>query len=175
MVKEITGWLRHAKQISEAVAKAKGVTPHVTKFTTKRNTGQRKVRVTFHGGYELRTNPEFRDHRYRLFAPAMDTDLFLFLLAFATYFRLRRSSSDVTQCFMENDMAHATFKRDLVVHLSEWECGVRGGAFYLIDSILYGCPDASMEWHKLLRDVPYGNHQDDCLCLQSMPLHPTST
>ena len=156
MVKEVTGWLRHAKQISEAEAKTKGVTPHVTTFTTKRGTGQRKVRITFHGGYELRTNPEFRDHRYRLFAPAMDTDLFLFLLAFATYFKLSRSSSDVTQCFMENDMAHATFKRDLVVYLSEWECGVKGGAFYLIDSVLYGCPDASMEWHKRLREFLMG-------------------
>ena len=156
MQKEIKGWMTHAHQISKREALDKGVTPHVTTFTTKRGTGIRKARVTFHGGYELRTNPEFRDHRYRLFAPAMDTDLFLFLLAFATYFRMRRFSSDVMQCFGENDMANATFKRDLVVELSEYECGVKGGAFYQIDCVIYGCPDASMEWHKRLREFLLG-------------------
>ena len=156
MQKEIKGWMTHAHQIPKQEALDKGVTPHVTTFTTKRGTGIRKARVTFHGGYELRTNPEFRDHRYRLFAPAMDTDLFLFLLAFATYFRMRRFSSDVTQCFGENDMANATFKRDLVVRLSEWECGVKGGAYYQIDCVIYGCPDASMEWHKRLREFLRG-------------------
>ena len=156
MQKEFKGWLKHARQIPKAEALEKGVTPHVTKFTTKRGTGLRKVRLTFHGGFELRSNPEFRDHRYRLYAPAMDTDLFLFLLAFGTYFRMRRKSSDVTQCFMQNDMAHATYQRDLVVWLSEYECGVKGGAYYLIDSVLYGCPDASMEWHKRLREFLLG-------------------
>ena len=156
MQKEIKGWMEHAHQISEQEAKAKGVTPHVTTFTTKRGTGIRKARVTFHGGWELRTNPEFRNHRYRLYAPAMDTDLFLFLLAFATYFCIRRFSSDVTQCFAQNDMKNATFKRNLVVWLSEWECGVKGGAYFQIDCVIYGCPDASMEWHKRLREFLIG-------------------
>ena len=151
MRSESVGWLEHARHITRERALEIGVTPHVTTFTTKRGTGARKARITFHGGFELRNNPEFREHRYRLYAPAMDSDLLLFLIAFSTYFRMRRFSADVTQCFMHNDMKNATFKRALVVLLNQWECGIVGGAYLEIDSVIYGCPDASMEWHKRIR------------------------
>ena len=48
-------------------------------------------------------------------------------------------------------MKNTTFKRALVVLLNQWECGIVGGAYLEIDSVIYGCPDASMEWHKRIR------------------------
>lgn len=149
MRKEAAGWTKTSTKIHKDRALQIGISPHVTLFKTKAVDNLKKARITIDGGFQLKST--FRGMRHQLFAPAMDSDLALYLLSFATYFSLRHFSSDVTQCFTQNTMADATYPRSLVVHLNEFECGEPGGAFYELDCVIYGCPDASMEWHKRLR------------------------
>lgn len=155
MSDEFNGWKEFAKRISREEAVALGITPHVTRLKKKRETdldGERlkKARITFNGSFEHKRG-FFKGIEHMLFSPQMDCDLAVFLFALCIFYNLRRFSADVKQCFTQNKMEDATFKRALVIHLNEWECSIAGGAYFQINCIVYGCADASMEWHKQLR------------------------
>ena len=84
-----------------------------------------KVRIDIDGRFEIR-NGVFPD-KDLLFSPAMDEELFRQQMAEKAYFRLASKSDDVTQCFLYNDMGEAEHQRDIVIKLTEYECGIPGG------------------------------------------------
>lgn len=151
MTREFTGFLKKAlKRVTKERALEVGVTRHVTDFSTKRS-GKEKARINVDGREELRKGV-FQD-RDELHSPAMDEELFKVMMAYGAHHRLKVTTADVVQCFLNTDMEGAKFSRPIVIHLSEFECGVVGGAYYEILAVSYGCADASGEWYRTCRRV----------------------
>jgi hypothetical protein len=137
------------KPCTPEYAKGKAVTRHVTTFTRRRVGGTRKVRINIDGREEIRRGV-FPD-RGKLYAPAMDGELLKILVQHCAHYDLRMTKSDAVQCFLNNSMEEAENRREILIHLSEYECGVRGGSYYKVDAVSYGCADASREWYERIR------------------------
>jgi hypothetical protein len=133
---------------SNEYAKGKVVTRHVTTFSRRRE-GKRKVRINIDGRGEIRRGV-FPD-RGKLYAPAMDGELLKILVQHCAHYDLRMTKSDAVQCFLNNTMEDAENQREIIIFLTEYECGVKGGAYYLVDAVSYGCADASREWYERIR------------------------
>lgn len=156
MRREFEGFKERAPltQISKDQALEEGVTRHVTGYKHKRPTaehpdGATKVRINIDGRFEIRAG-KFPDPD-QLYAPAMDEELPRLMMAEKAYFRLKTSSADVTQCFLYNSMDSAKHPRIINIHLSEYECGVPGGAYFRDGAASYGCGDSSRMWYDRVR------------------------
>jgi hypothetical protein len=130
-------------------ARGKDVTRHVTTFTRRRVGAVRKVRINIDGREEIRRGV-FPD-RGKLYAPAMDGELLKILVQHCAHYDLRMTKSDAVQCFLNNNMEEAENRREIIIRLSEYECGVKGGSYYTVDAVSYGCADASREWYERIR------------------------
>ena len=134
---------------TDEYARGKDVTRHVTTFTRRRVGSVRKVRINIDGREEIRRGV-FPD-RGKLYAPAMDGELLKILVQRCAHYDLRMTKSDAVQCFLNNNMEDAENRREIIIHLSEYECGVPGGSYYVVDAVSYGCADASREWYERIR------------------------
>ena len=114
-------------------ARGKEVTRHVTTFTRRRVGGARKVRINIDGREEIKRGV-FPD-RGKLYAPAMDGELLKILVQHCAHYDLRMTKSDAVQCFLNNSMEEAENSREIIIHLSEYECGVIGGSYYTVDAV----------------------------------------
>ena len=130
-------------------ARGKNVTRHVTTFTRRRVGSVRKVRINIDGREEIRRGV-FPD-RGKLYAPAMDGELLKVIVQHCAHYNLHMTKSDAVQCFLNNNMDEAENRREIIIHLSEYECGVPGGSYYIVDAVSYGCADASREWYERIR------------------------
>ena len=149
MMREFWGMVEKEsiEEVDRETALAIGISGHVTTMNMKTpEAGSEKVRVTIDGGRELR-NGIFPD-RQLLASPAMEENGLKLIIAFTAYFDMTLEYSDVNQAFMYNDIANAVVKRDIVIQLSEFECGKAGGGYYKYKALGYGAPDAGIVWYN---------------------------
>ena len=146
--KELRGMLDKGAlhQTTKEEAIRLGITGHVTAMSMKREgEGEEKSRITINGAQELRNNV-FEDRKL-LYSPALGEEGFLFIMGMAAYYDMTLYRSDVSQAFLYNDMEDAVVQREIVIHLEEVECGIKGGAYYKYDKLGYGAADAGVVWH----------------------------
>jgi hypothetical protein len=147
-----------------------GITPHVTDMMTKAD-GRLKARINIDGRWEIRAG--VFDDKDALYAPAMDSDLVVFILTYAAYWRADITTSDVTQAFTYNKMTDADKQRRIILHFNETECGIPGGAYFECNAVSYGTADASAEWnkqvHKLMIEQGYNQSvYNPCLYIKNI-------
>ena len=147
--KELSGLYKVTHGVTKERADEVGVTPHVTDRKTKRKDNLKKTRMAINGSFEVRQG-RF-PNKHVLHSPAMDDELLKLTVQFATHFRMDMESSDVTQCFTHSPMKGARFERPIVIYLTEFECGKKGGDYREFDAVSYGTADASSEWYRNYR------------------------
>ena len=149
MMKEFWGMIEKdsIEEVDEETAKELGVSRHVTTLVMKNHdAGSEKARITIDGGQELR-NGIFED-RALLYSPALDEIGLKFLVSMAAYYNMSITYSDVEQAFMYNDLEDAIVKRNIVIQLSQFECGKKGGGYYKYKKLGYGAPDAGVVFYN---------------------------
>ena len=144
--KEFQGMVNNGllTEISFETAKSVGITPHVTTRMTKRDKSL-KTRISNDGRFEIRRG---MFNQTSLHSPAMDEELMKILLHIKAYYNYSMSQSDVTQAFTHNAMSEAEQPRRIVWFLEEVECGIKGGGYFELNAVSYGCADAGKEWYR---------------------------
>ena len=151
MMKEFWGMIEKdsIEEVDKETAKELGVSRHVTTLVMKNHdAGSEKARITIDGGQELR-NGIFED-RNLLYSPALDENGLKFLVSMAAYYDMPMTYSDVEQAFMYNDLedVDAIVKRNIVIQLSQFECGKKGGGYYKYKRLGYGAPYAGIVFYN---------------------------
>jgi hypothetical protein len=124
------------------------ITPHVTTLKTKSDNVTLKARISIDGRWELR-NGYFKDKR-QLYAGAMGETLVKLLLALYTYRSMHMRKLDVVQCFGNNTMDLAKYKRNIMIKLKGWMLNEEQDQHCIFEAVSYGAADASNEWYTRL-------------------------
>ena len=125
-------------------------------FLTKRNKSK-KTRLAFDGSVE--GSETF--HLNTTYAPTLPVDALKYILAYATYHRMRIQGIDWTRAFLRhNSMEHPSHlnHRDLCAYFGPWECGRSEGMWVQLKKVTQGLADAprlfcNISDELLLRDV----------------------
>ena len=152
MTKEYDGFCEKASVlVTEQEIAENPITGHVTTFTVKVPTMIEKARITVAGNEELR-NGIFPDKAV-LHAPAMKPGVTFMLMQWQVHVNGEMSKTDFEQAFLQNTMHDAEFERMIIIRLSPYECGKDVCEYRKMTSVGYGCPDASREFYRRLREL----------------------
>ena len=153
MAVETKGIFKVTREVSREYALWSGIKRHVTARHTKRD-GTKKTRFAIDGRQEVRDGV-FPDPD-SLHSPAMDDMVVKMIMQYVVTFDMDLETSDVSQCFLNNDMSKARMKRSIVVEMSPYECGAEKGQFREFKVVGYGTADASMEWYTQFKAFMLG-------------------
>jgi hypothetical protein len=71
----------------------------------------------------------------------------MMIIQYTVTFKMDLETSDVSQCFLNNEMNKARVKRSIVVFMSPYECCAQSGQYREYDDAVgYGTADASSDW-----------------------------